>query len=121
LRDRASSLKRLSLLAAFVLLLFQSFGFGLAEGAAALPASVDAFGNPLCAHADQRDDTGHPIIPDCCTVACVVHLPALAATPQQAIAIRRDSGAFALSVASRDIFPVAPEHDPGRPRAPPTA
>lgn len=121
MRNRRSSLKRFGLPAALVLLLFQSFAFGLSAGAAALPASLDAFGNPLCAHSEHGGGSGHPTIPDCCTVACGIHLPALPVGTVEAVVLRHHAGILAPVAASRLVFPSAPDHDPGRPRAPPVA
>jgi hypothetical protein len=108
-------------LLAALLLVFQSLGVAAAAGAGPHP-SLDAYGNPLCAHSDQdRGGTDRATLPDCCTLACGMQLPALGTPdlshpgPRLDAALSGGRASLSPGVPSR-----APDHGLAGPRAPPS-
>lgn len=112
---------------ATVMLFFQIAvgGFALGSAAAASP-TLDIFGNPLCitgvTHSETAGDTrDHAGLPDCCTPGCSMFAPVTGPD--------RDRCALFNPLGQREVLPVAThaviaicadDHDPARPRAPPS-
>jgi len=115
---------RIALAAAFLLVL-QSMTASLAMGMMAGSTEFDAFGNPLCitgvSYGDgTSQDGGQHHIPECCTMGCPMLSGAQASPPDQNPIVLRDAPVAVLIDARYGTPPrVAPDHDPGSPRAPP--
>lgn len=113
-----------ALVAAYMLVLQAMLG-AFAMGAATASPMLDAFGNPLCitsTDAAVQSDGGrdHGTLPDCCGSACGMLAPLTVEdrtphslfnpiAPVQHVEFARDAA----------VYPPAPDHDPGNPRAPP--
>ena len=114
----------MALAAAFVLALQGLFG-AFATGAANAGGMLDAFGNSLCI--TDMDGAGQPpheggdsVFPDCCTGLCGLVVPLTVAAP----AFHSLFSPLVVSVKAWApprvmAFRSTPDHDPGRPRAPP--
>ncbi|MBD0416270.1 hypothetical protein [Oryzicola mucosus] len=94
--------------------------------AASMAASptLDAFGNALCLPSAAMDkstpSSDHKTLPDCCTFGCMAAAFVLASPEDGGAWLRRPLDRVEEPVAmSRAPLVSAPEHDPGRPRAPP--
>lgn len=111
-------------LAAALLLLFETVSGAFAGADFSTRGVLDAYGNPICTtHSGHDESPGHSGLPGCCTLACSMVAPALAdaspagdVSPGPGAIIAWLSAGFAP-----DVLPAAPDHDPGRPRAPPLA
>lgn len=111
-------------LAAALLLLFETVSGTFAGADLSAGVVLDAYGNPICtSHSGNGGGPGHSSLPGCCTLACSMVAPALAdasvgggVSPGLGAIIAYLPAGFAA-----DVLPPAPDHDPGRPRAPPLA
>ena len=120
--DKRTATSRLvaALVLALVLITQSAVG-AFALGAAGAGPQLDAFGNPLCLNGSDHDNTGGSSkIPSCCTFACSMFWPGIAAPanlghvePGLRIALRL---AFAHHAAI-DLHEQG--YRPGNPRAPP--
>lgn len=111
-------------LAAALMLVLQTAAGALAIGQGTPP--LDIFGNPLCITSDSGHTapakSDHPSLPECCTLGCNM-TSAGSAMPPEGVALPA-TAPFQMVVefvSVRRNPPVAAKHDPGSPRAPPTA
>lgn len=113
-------------LAAALLLVLQSALTSFALGASASAASLDAWGNPICAtSADGVPHDGgapnHDKLPPCCTTACpMLSGSLLGAVPKGAVVSAPPLLALdASGIPHRQLLLPERRHRPGSPRAPP--
>lgn len=124
--ERTATSRLITALALALVLVAQSVVGAFALGAAGDTSQFDAFGNPLCLGAASHDSGSGPGIPDhsripsCCTFACSMFWPSVAAaTDLIAIApsIRADFRVVYLEY--RTTPRTEQGYKPGNPRAPP--
>lgn len=113
--------------AAAWLLIVQMVAGAFLLGSANATPMVDAFGNPLCITSEATDgnpDDGRRYagLPDCCSTLCGMAAPAtpddrtprFLANPLTSVSVDHVGEDDHLGI-------VAPDHDPGSPRAPPAS
>ncbi|WP_156394386.1 hypothetical protein [Mesorhizobium sp. Root172] len=113
-------------LAMALVLIAQSVVGAYALGVAGAGPQLDSFGNPLCLNSSDHDGgtdsglPGHSKLPPCCTFACSMFWPGMAASTdfaRLAVSVRiSDPVIFAYP---RSIDLPAPDYRQGNPRAPP--
>ncbi|MEO5324696.1 hypothetical protein PV773_15360 [Mesorhizobium sp. CC13] len=87
---------------------------------------LDMFGNPLCitsiADHTAPAKSNHASLPQCCTLGCNMFATPMASPPDgAALPAGRLRDVAVVVQPARLAPPTAPDHDPGRPRAPPMA
>lgn len=111
-------------LAAALLLLFETVSGAFAGADPFARVVLDAYGNPICtSHSGNEGGPSHSSLPGCCTLACSMVAPALAGASAGGIVSPglRAIISYLPAGFAADVLPAAPDHDPGRPRAPPLA
>lgn len=111
-------------LAAALMLVLQTAAAALALGQGTPP--LDIFGNPLCITSASGHTapakSEHPSLPECCTLGCNMFSMATGSPPNGAgFRVERPLEARIVFQSPRLDPSIAPEHDPGNPRAPPVA
>ncbi len=115
-------------LAAVILFALQALlGTFATAAAAAAPAMVDAFGDPLCITHQEQQPTpepgkDHSAAPDCCTLLCGVATGFVPTDPGVAT-LFNPLAQPSQRMPGGNAAPLGPAHDdlPGHPRGPPLA
>lgn len=123
---RTATSRLIAALALALVLIAQSVVGAFALGTAGDTPQSDAFGNPLCIGAASHDGGSgsgvpdHSKIPSCCTFACSMFWPGVAAPADLAtvpLGIRADFRVVYLEY--RTAPRTEQDYKPGNPRAPP--
>jgi hypothetical protein len=104
------------------MLVLQTVAGAVALGQGTPP--LDIFGNPLCITSASGHTapakTEHPALTECCTLGCnMVSAVAMSPPDGAGLSLGRQLETSIIFMAPRPDAPIAPEHDPGNPRAPP--
>lgn len=125
-RTRKAGLIGALALALALVLVVQSVVGAFALGAAGAGQQLDAFGNPLCLNGPDHDGSGgnstpdHSKVPSCCTFACSMFWPGVAAPTnvgQIAPGLRIAERLASTHPKTTDLN--EKRYRPGNPRAPP--
>lgn len=109
-------------LVAALMLVLQTVAGAVALGQGTPP--LDIFGNPLCITSASGHTapakSEHPALTECCTLGCnVVSVVAVTPPDGTGLLLGRQLETSIVFMALRPDASIAPEHDPGNPRAPP--
>jgi len=109
-------------LVAALMLVLQTVAGAVALGQGTPP--LDIFGNPLCITSASGHTapakSEHPALTECCTLGCnMVSVVVVTPPDGTGLLLGRQFETSIVFMALRPDASIAPEHDPGNPRAPP--
>ncbi|TPJ57248.1 hypothetical protein [Mesorhizobium sp. B2-7-1] len=123
---RTATLRLVAALALALVLVSQSVVGAFALGAAGAGAQLDSFGNPLCLNGPDHDNSSgsgspdHSKVPSCCTFACSMFWPGIAAPANVGQIETGPSITLRLAFAHHAAIDLHEQgYRPGNPRAPP--